>query len=72
MYTVVDGFRCYAPELATSCADYPTEGFEITIRLEAESFWCRTRNRILCAAVRRYADTSRPLDMLRSAAASPA
>ena len=63
-FEVIDGFRCYAPQLAQATADYPREGFEITARVEAQSFWCRTRNRVLRQVFMRFTDRSRPLDVL--------
>ena len=63
-FEVIDGFRCYAPQMARAAADYPREGFEITARVEADSFWCRTRNRILRQVFLRFTDRSRPLDVL--------
>jgi SAM-dependent methyltransferase len=63
-FVEIDGFRCYAPDVALACADYPTEGFDVTAGIEASSFWCRSRNRILRQTLARFTDRSRPLDML--------
>ena len=63
-FTEIDGFRCYAPELARSYTDYPSEGFDVTAAVEASSFWCRTRTRIIRDVIRRFTDPSRTLDML--------
>ena len=63
-FEIINGFRCYAPQLAQATADYPREGFEITAGIEAQSFWCRTRNRILRQVFMRFTDRSRPLDVL--------
>jgi len=60
----IDGFRCYAPEVARSYADYPSEGFDVTARIEARSFWCRTRNRVLRRVFERFVDRTRPVDVL--------
>jgi len=60
----IDGIRCYAPELALSHTDYPSAGFDVTAAVEARSFWCRSRIRILRRIIERHADRSRPLDML--------
>lgn len=60
----IDGFRCYAPRVALDCADYPSDGFDVTAEVEARSFWCRSRNRVLRRAVERFTDRSRPLDVL--------
>ena len=62
--TEIDGFRCYAPEVARDFADYPAEGFDVTAAVEASSFWCRSRNRILRRIIERYTDRSRRLAML--------
>jgi SAM-dependent methyltransferase len=63
-FVEIDGFRCYAPAMARECADYPSEGFDVTAEVEASSFWCRSRNRILRQIVERYTDRSRQLAML--------
>ena len=63
-YTTIDGFRCYAPALAVDYGDYPREGFDVTAEIEARSFWCRTRNRVVRLMFERFADRSRPLDVL--------
>jgi SAM-dependent methyltransferase len=63
-FTEIDGFRCYAPELAGDLTDYPGEGFDVTAAVEANSFWCRSRNRILRRVIERFTDRSRRLDML--------
>jgi len=63
-YTTIDGFRCYAPALAVDYGDYPSGGFDVTAQIEARSFWCRTRNRVVRLMFERFADRSRPLDVL--------
>jgi len=60
----IDGIRCYAPHLALREDDYPASGFDVTAAVEARSFWCRTRNRILHRVFDRFVDRDRPLDML--------
>src|SRR5687767_15755839 len=60
----IDGIRCYAPELALAHTDYPAEGFEVTAAVEARSFWCRSRIRILKRIIDRFAARGRTLDML--------
>lgn len=61
---IIDGIACYAPAVARDHADYPESGFEVTVAVEARSFWCRTRNRILKQVFRRFTDNSRQLDVL--------
>lgn len=63
-FQVIDGIRCYAPAVALDYSDYPSGGFDVTADVEARSFWCRTRNRVLTQLFRRLTDGSRPLDVL--------
>ena len=60
----IEGFRCYAPSVALDCTDYPSDGFEVTAEVEARSFWCRSRNRVLRRTFERFTDRSRPIDVL--------
>ncbi len=50
-YTVVDGVKCFSPEVARSYADYPDGGFDLTDRSVESSFWVRSRNRLLKSIV---------------------
>lgn len=45
-YTVVDGIKCFSPQVADSYADYPDGGFDVTDKNAANSFWVRSRNRL--------------------------
>jgi SAM-dependent methyltransferase len=63
-FVEIDGFRCYSPELALACDDYPSEGFDVTAEVEGRSFWCQSRNRMLRQVIERFTERSRPLDML--------
>ena len=60
----IEGIRCYAPQVALAEDHYPADGFGVTAAVEARSFWCRTRNRILHRVVDRFVDRQRPLKML--------
>ena len=40
-FRLVDGVKCYHPEVAESFDGYPESGFEVTDDVEAESFWVR-------------------------------
>jgi len=53
-YTVVEGIRCYSPEVASSYADYPDEGFDLTEKCRESSFWVRSRNRLFKSIVYDY------------------
>jgi len=37
-FVEIEGFRCYAPDVALACDDYPSDGFDVTARIEARSF----------------------------------
>lgn len=56
---LIDGVRCYAPELARSRNDYPPEGFARLFAAEAGNFWFRARNRILLGLFRKFVRTER-------------
>lgn len=45
-YTVVDGIKCYSPDVASSYEDYPDGGFDLTDESGESSFWVRSRNRL--------------------------
>lgn len=46
LYTVVDGIKCYSPEVASSYADYPEDGLDLTDKNADSSFWVSSRNRL--------------------------
>jgi len=64
VFTVIEGFRCYAPDMAFASGNYPAEGFAVTAAIEAGSFWCRSRNRVLRDVIERFTDRTRRLAML--------
>ncbi len=45
-YTVVEGIKCFSPEVASSYADYPDSGFDLTDKNAESSFWVSSRNRL--------------------------
>lgn len=45
-YTIVEGIKCFSPEVASSYADYPDSGFDLTDKKAASSFWVSSRNRL--------------------------
>lgn len=53
-YSVVDGVKCYSPEVANDYANYPDSGFEITDDNVESSFWVRSRNRLFKKLVQRH------------------
>ena len=50
-YTVVDGIKCFSPEVANAYADYPDSGFDLTDKGGESSFWVRSRNRLFKSIV---------------------
>lgn len=46
-HTMVQGVKCYSPNQAESYTDYPDDGFDVTDKMEEDSFWVRSRNRLL-------------------------
>jgi SAM-dependent methyltransferase len=46
-YTVVDGIKCYHPDIAESFDGYPSSGFDATDEVSLESFWVTSRTRLL-------------------------
>ncbi|MFC5520591.1 class I SAM-dependent methyltransferase [Polaromonas jejuensis] len=57
-YTVVEGIRCFSPEVASSYADYPDDGFDLTDKSGESSFWVRSRNRLFKKIVQNNLVTS--------------
>jgi SAM-dependent methyltransferase len=53
-YIMIDGIKCYSPDVANSYHDYPDGGFDVTDKLEAESFWVRSRNRLIKSIINKY------------------
>lgn len=43
---MVEGIKCFSPEVASSYADYPDEGFDLTDKNGENSFWVSSRNRL--------------------------
>lgn len=52
-YTLVDGIKCYSLQEANRYDDYPHDGFDVTEKLEEESFWVASRSRLLKKIVHR-------------------
>lgn len=52
-YTMVDGIKCYNPEVASAYTDYPDSGFDLTDENAESSFWVSSRNRLFKRIVQR-------------------
>jgi SAM-dependent methyltransferase len=50
----IDGVRCFAPELAESCADYPKEFFDKLAEIEDTHFWFCSRNAVIRGLVEKF------------------
>jgi 2-polyprenyl-3-methyl-5-hydroxy-6-metoxy-1,4-benzoquinol methylase len=53
-YVIIDGIKCYSPEVANSYADYPDSGFDLTDQNALSSFWVSSRNRLFKSIVQRH------------------
>ena len=53
-YTLVDGIKCYSPEVASAYTDYPDSGFDLTDENAESSFWVSSRNRLFKRIVQRH------------------
>jgi SAM-dependent methyltransferase len=63
-YQIIDGIRCYAPELAFTSANYSPDYFDKIFSLEEKNFWFRSRNRIIRFLFEKYLGISRPASVL--------
>lgn len=46
-FTLLNGIKCYHPELAEDFGGYPDSGFDVTDEVEEGSFWVWSRTRLL-------------------------
>jgi SAM-dependent methyltransferase len=53
-YKIVDGIKCFSPEVANDYADYPESGFDLTNKDADSSFWVSSRNRLFKNLVLRH------------------
>jgi len=51
---ILEEIKCYHPDRAYGCEDYPEEGFSNLISVEEGNFWFESRNRFLSTLIRRY------------------
>lgn len=52
-YTMIEGIKCFSPEVASDYSDYPDGGFELTDRTAQDSFWVRSRSRLFKSIIRK-------------------
>lgn len=53
-YKMIEGVKCYSPEVAIAYTDYPDSGFDLTDKNAEKSFWVSSRNRLFKNIVERY------------------
>lgn len=53
-YTMVEGIKCFSPEVASTYTDYPDSGFDLTDKNAESSFWVSSRNRLFKSIIQRY------------------
>ncbi len=46
-FILLDGIKCYHPDLAENFDSYPSSGFDVTDDVEDDSFWVWSRTRLL-------------------------
>lgn len=51
---IIDGIKCYAPELARENNDFKESSFKELYKLEEKNFWFRSRNRVIESLVKKY------------------
>lgn len=57
-YQVIEGIKCYAPELALKNQDFSGELFQFLYKAEEKNFWFVSRNTIIQQLVRKYVGAS--------------
>jgi SAM-dependent methyltransferase len=53
-YTIIEGFKCYDPDLAYQNDGFPSDHFDRLAELEEDSFWFKARNLILIHLFKKY------------------
>lgn len=56
---VIEGFKCYAPELARQNDGFSPDTFTTLFGLEQESFWFRSRNNLIQNLFRKFIGTNK-------------
>jgi SAM-dependent methyltransferase len=46
-YKLINGIKCYNPDVALENSDYPAESFKLLFEIEDENFWFVNRNHII-------------------------
>lgn len=56
---IIDGFKCYAPELAYQNDGFRAEIFDIMYPIEEKNFWFNARNKIISSLFKKYVGTGK-------------
>lgn len=57
-YKLINGIKCYAPELANENSEYPKDVFKILFKAESTNFWFTSRNKIIQHLFKKYLGTN--------------
>jgi len=52
-FTLIEGIKCFSPEVATAYDDYPDDGFDVTDEYAETSFWVSARTRMFKGLVKK-------------------
>lgn len=63
-FEVIDGIKCYSPEVAFENLDYNPILYEELYNLEAKNFWFKARNRILSHLFSKYLGDNKEVKVL--------
>jgi SAM-dependent methyltransferase len=61
---VIDGIKCYAPELANLNENFDAASFKKLFELEENNFWFRSRNRIIQTLFKKYSKKNQNVEFL--------
>lgn len=53
-YILINGIKCYSPELANENIDYPADAFKMLFEIEDKNFWFVNRNEIILNLFKKY------------------
>ncbi len=59
-YKIIDGFKCYAPDLAIQNDGFPPDMFDLLASLEERNFWFKARNKILIHLFEKFLGKNAP------------
>ena len=52
-FTLIEGIKCFSPEVASAYDDYPNSGFDVTDEYAETSFWVSARTRLFKGLVKK-------------------